>query len=294
MALWYTEAGSGDSVGTQSAKLNFHISDDGAGAPALIIGGITLHPGYSSGTSPPLGYVWKWWRFNSPATFEELKKVDVSVDMVDQDTYNASVDYGPYDYLGKEETQTSGGASSEWTFEVKVATAKQVQSIQTMNRYAPPGKTAADHKGAMNVTKQGVQGLDVPKPQASFTQTYYVDPSAFTSAYKADLERAVGRMNSVTFASKEPGECMLVGITATGRGRENVQMQAQFDVSPNAEDLEVGEITGIVKRGFDALWVEYEESVDESADPPQTVKTPIAVHVEQVCEELDFAGELGL
>jgi hypothetical protein len=51
------------------------------------------------------------------------------------------------------------------------------------------------------------------------------------------------------------------------------------------------DITGIVKRGWEYLWVRYEYSVDATAKA--LVKNPLAVYIEKVYEEDNFA-DLGI
>ena len=57
---------------------------------------------------------------------------------------------------------------------------------------------------------------------------------------------------------------------------------------PKASGLTVGSITGISKKGWEYLWVLYEEAEDATAKA--LVKVPVAVYIERVYEEGDFAG----
>ena len=49
--------------------------------------------------------------------------------------------------------------------------------------------------------------------------------------------------------------------------------------------LQVGDITGIDKKGWEYLWVRYADAEDQNV----LVKRPIAAYVEQVYESGNFA-----
>ena len=62
-----------------------------------------------------------------------------------------------------------------------------------------------------------------------------------------------------------------------------------FSASPNATSIPVGGITVAAKKGWDYLWVLYEETTSED----RLVKVPVAAYVEQVYRYAAFSG-LGL
>ncbi len=80
---------------------------------------------------------------------------------------------------------------------------------------------------------------------------------------------------------------LFLGASGSKRGNDLWELQFRFSASPNKSDIQVGEITGIAKKGWEYLWVLYVEDVDESAK--SIVKKPIGVHVEQVYENGDFS-----
>ena len=58
--------------------------------------------------------------------------------------------------------------------------------------------------------------------------------------------------------------------------------------SPNRTGITVGDITGIAKKGWEYLWVRYEDAEDSTAKT--LVKRPVAAYVEKVYESGDFAA----
>ena len=57
--------------------------------------------------------------------------------------------------------------------------------------------------------------------------------------------------------------------------------------SPNANNLSIGGINGINKKGWEYLWVRYVDDKDAAA--MMMVKKPLAVYVEKVYQAGDFS-----
>lgn len=179
---------------------------------------------------------------------------------------------------------------STFSFDTGGGTQHITQSRQNVARYAPPGKTAPDCKGAIGVTPDGVEGVDITVPVYQFSETHYLPDSLVTPAYKATLFALTGRVNDGTFKGFAAGECLFLGATGSKRGSGDWEITYRFAASPNATNLTLGDITGINKKGFEYLWVRYEDVEDTTAKA--LVKRPTAVYVEKVYlgGDLDLLG----
>lgn len=64
------------------------------------------------------------------------------------------------------------------------------QSLANVARYAPPGQTAPNFKGAIGVTADSVEGVDITVPVYHFAETHYLDRFIWTmdKRVKASLE----------------------------------------------------------------------------------------------------------
>jgi len=111
-----------------------------------------------------------------------------------------------------------------------------------------------------------------------------------TPAYKATLFALTGRVNDGTFKGFAAGECLFLGATGSKRGSGDWEITYRFAASPNATNLTLGDITGINKKGFEYLWVRYEDVEDTTAKA--LVKRATAVYVEKVYldGDLDLLG----
>ncbi len=78
------------------------------------------------------------------------------------------------------------------------------------------------------------------------------------------------------------------GAAGSQRGQKDWEIAYRFAASPNVLGLQVGDIGGIAKRGWDYLWIRYADIADTSAK--MLVNRPLAVYVKQVYPYTNFAG----
>lgn len=175
---------------------------------------------------------------------------------------------------------------SSYQFDTTGGTLHITQSLQTMARYAPPGKTAPNYFGAIGVSGDNVEGVDITIPVNSFSETHYLPVSFVTEAYKTTVEYLTGTVNAMPFRGKAAGEVLFLGASGSQRGQEDWEITFKFSVSRNRTGITIGDITGIAKMGWDYLWVKYEDAEDAAAGA--LIKKPVAVYVEKVYPDGDF------
>jgi hypothetical protein len=176
---------------------------------------------------------------------------------------------------------------STFSFDTGGGTQHITQSRQTIASYAAPGLTAPNFRGAIGVTDDSVEGVDITVPVYQFAETHYKPDSLITLAYKATLFSLTGRTNSGAFKGFAAGEVLFLGAAGSKRGLGDWEINYRFAASPNMTALVVGEITGIAKKGWEYLWVRYTQAEDTAAKA--LVKKPIAAYIERVYEAGDFS-----
>jgi len=218
----------------------------------------------------------------SPATYDGLPRRTIEVEPIANDIWDGTVHYGEI-----ESTFPQTGESA-FSFGTGGGTQHLTQSRQTANAYAPAGQTPPDYQGAIGVTDNGVEGVDVVVPVYQFSETHYLADGVVTPAYKGTLFTLTGRVNAAPFKGLAAGECLFLGAAGSKRGVVgDWEISFRFAASPNATGLVVGDITGIAKAGWDYLWVRYAEVEDELAHA--LVHRPIAAYVERVYDAGDFS-----
>jgi hypothetical protein len=161
------------------------------------------------------------------------------------------------------------------------------QSLVTMGAYAPPSRTAPYFGGAIGVTRDNVEGVDITVPVFNFSETHYIPAALITPAYQSVLFNLTGKVNNYAFRWFAEGECLFLGASGAQRGQDDWEITYRFAASPNRTGIIIGDIVGIVKKGWEYLWVRYEDAEDTGANA--LVKRPMAVYVEQVYDWADFS-----
>jgi len=234
----------------------------------------------------------------APDTYDGLTKQSVHVEPIFVDTlagygrYLATVRYGLLP-----PPKEAGEAS--FSFDTTGGQQKITQSLQTIGAYAPAGKTAPDFKGAIGVTHEAVEGVEITVPVFGFTLTLYLAAASVTSAYLEDIKSLTGKVNNAIWnvyvdgvtITAQAGECLFLGASGSKRGADDWEISFKFALSRNVSGLSVGDISGINKKGWEYLWVRYDDADDAAASA--LVKRPMAAYVEKVYELGDFTKIAG-
>ena len=228
---------------------------------------------------------------STPATHGGLDRDRITFEPVWVDTeagdglWDARVHYAASD---DREPQTG---DSSFSFDTGGGTQHITQSIETIDTHVPAGAEVPDFKGAIGVTHDSVEGVDITAPVYNFSETHYLADATVTTAYKGTLFGLTGKVNDASFKGLAAGECLFLGASGAKRGADDWEITFRFAASPNKTGITVGDITGIDKKGWEYLWVQYEDRKDPNAKV--FVKHPVAACVEKVYEEGDFS-DLGI
>lgn len=216
----------------------------------------------------------------SPILYDGLVRQTLHLARVAEDTWEGSVRYGT-----RKPAETG---DSSYQFDTGGGTQHITQSLETVGRYAPSGKTPPDFKGAVGVTHDNVEGLDITVPVYNFSETHYVATAQVTDAFKTALFFLTGKVNGAAFRGFSPGEVLFLGASGSKRGEDDWEITFRFAASPNIQNLSIAGITGIAKKGWEYLWVRYAD--DEDTNAKVLVKKPVGVYIERVYETGNFSG----
>jgi len=217
----------------------------------------------------------------TPTSYNLLPRQDVSIEPTGELLWTITVKYA----VSNIAPPPTGG--STFSFETGGGTQHITQSLATVGKFAPPGKTAPDHKGAIGVDGNTVNGVDIVVPTYHFSETHFLDDALVTNTYKGILLGLTGRVNDAPFKGTDTGECLLMGVSGSKRSDSDWEINFRFAASQNATNLAVGDIIVTQKNGWDYLWVSYEQVKDSASK--SMVMNPTAAYVEQVYRIGDFS-----
>lgn len=203
-----------------------------------------------------------------------LRRDSVSIEPITTDVWKATLGYSSdvsatngFTFSGT----TSGGSS-------KVTAGLAVTSYGT----SPPNMN-----GAINVTANGVEGVDIIIPALEFQLSKRHSQGFISLAYVLSLMNATGTTNSTGFNGFAAGELLFLGADFSQASEGETEVTYKFVASPNQTGLSFGSITGVAKKGHEYLWVMYEAFEDTTNKA--VVRKPRAVYVHRVYRESNFA-----
>lgn len=216
---------------------------------------------------------------NSPESYDYLVRKNAHLEQLAENHYEVAVEYG--------ERKRAEINDFSWTFDTTGATQKMTQAKEHLGDFGAGGVTPPNFYGAINVTKDSVDGVDIPSRQYRMTETHTFWVELINQAYLDCFAMLTGTVNGSYFRGKPPGDILFLGGSGSYRGEDKFDITYQFSYSPTAYNIVAGNIFIPVKRGWDYLWFRYADSEDTSAKV--IVKRPVSAHLERVFDYTNFA-----
>lgn len=211
-----------------------------------------------------------------------------SVTVAETENIELYIVTGTYESLQRDDK----GDPLQYTF--SGTTTGATQTVTQGYAYQKYG-TGPDYAGAINVDKDGVQGVDIVIPKLEF-QIEKVIPKADANgnprkwfAYLMTILRLTGRVNGAPIWDFAQRELLFVGADYNAKGGGDVTFTYKFVASPNRlaannNALTIGSISNVEKFGHDYLWIDY-RAIESSGF---IIREPRTVHVHRVYEDGDF------
>lgn len=211
-----------------------------------------------------------------------LHRQNVSIDPAGFAQYVVTTTYG--------KTKRETGTYS-FTFDTSGGTVKITAAKEHIASYPADAANENPHKGSIGVTKDGeVEGVEIIIPALKLSVSFRHPQGVVTLEHARALANATGHTNSESFLVFDEGELLFIGASGSDGSEAEAEVTYQFVASSNADDLSIGEIVNINKKGHDYLWMEFEEA--ESGETQVGTK-PKRAHVERVYGAINFADTFG-
>lgn len=224
-------------------------------------------------------------RAYAPATYDGLYQGTISIDETAPEHWECTVRY--------ETTKPPERNDYEWSFDTTGGKTKITQSKATIASYAPAGEVAANHKGAIGVTDDGVEGCEIVTPEFKWSETWQFARADVDWTYAQTVMGLTGKTNDATFRGFAAGAVLFLGARG-GTSKKDpslVELTFQFSANQSADDQTIGDITGVDKGPWEYLWVRYKQDPDTTAK--RLARKPEAAYAERVYDEGDFS-DLGI
>lgn len=218
-----------------------------------------------------------------PSTFDGLAYKSLTWEHLGAGAWEFRASYVHPDRADRNATLDVGDYT--FSFDTTGGTVQRKYSLAS-TAYPKPGETAGSFKGAIGVTQDGVEGVEIGIPALKFSVRRRFAQASITLSYVQTLAAMTYTTNNDTFLGFAAGELLFIGASGQEGLESDPEITFNFIASPNVTGLMIGDISSIAKGGHEYLWVYFEPIEDDTAK--LTVRQPKSVHVEQVYEQSDF------
>ena len=213
----------------------------------------------------------------SPVSYRGLRRSSIEAKPVDHEVWEVVVTYTLNEQMRyvTDVSWTTTGATQ------KIFRSKATESVFDFGYN--PWQSAPDFQGAINVTQDAVEGVDVTIPVLSFTETHKYDPSDVTDDLIAGFMQKTGTVNALKFRGFNPGEVLFLGVSGQ-TDPDVVGLSFEFSVSRNFTWIH-NEVAHTI-QGWNYLWYFFMPQVDLSTGIGFQV--PMAGYEERVYDYVNF------
>lgn len=219
---------------------------------------------------------------NTDATKDGLVRDDITVEPNGSSKlWIVTIDYVQFGFQ-QPEADTFERTISTGTMTVNVKVAKSI-----IAGYGAAGSSIPDVGRLVNMTDEGVEGVDIEIPTLELVETWEraegdIDSSDIQTAFAA-----LKTWNNANFKGFAPGEVFFDNFNAAQRPDGQWTLTYKFKCLPNATDIVISDdITVLEKLGWDYLWT-YNEKVESNG---RIIENPIAAYVHRLYDPSSFAS----
>ena len=210
-----------------------------------------------------------------------LHRQDIRVQKLTYNQYSVEIPYG------RRRNQTGQWT---WDFDTTGGTV-HITNGKAERRY--PADTAPDQKAAIGVNGDTVDGTDIVIPATKINVQFKHPLGVITLPQVRFLSSITGTVSSTPFLGYAPGEVLFLGARGADGSEAEATVSYQFAMSANASGLSFGSIANVAKKGWEVLWIRYQESEETADSVVHPVRVPQFAYVDRVYDETDLATALG-
>lgn len=238
-----------------------------------------------------------YWNYPPGGGTQQLQADSYTLEYLGGDAWHLTVNYSKD---GVEDDGQQQPIRRSRSFDTQGGQEHITQAIS--GKVSEKGKQAnvTDGDNVIGFDGENINGVDIVVPQLSWTENYEVPHSYVKAEYIKKVSQATGTTNDGEFRGFKAGEVLFLGCSGSqewdkDKGEGPWSLSYKFAVSPNAGSgetlapLQVGDITGIEKKGHEYLHTYYEDDVRDN----KIWKVPKIVWVHKVYRDSNFA-DLGI
>lgn len=171
-----------------------------------------------------------------------------------------------------------------------VSTTVRRTHAEIVGAFTPPGGSVPNNGEAINVTEEGIEGVDIETAVSRLTITQVITSAQASTEYAkrlAKYSKLKAVNNALWFGAFAQGEARFIDYEMSSRGDGYVDLTRVFDVDENVTGGSFAGVTGIDKKAHEYMWALSQRTEDAIAK--RVVEETVCVTVHQIYPEIDFA-----
>jgi hypothetical protein len=180
----------------------------------------------------------------------------------------------------------------EYTWETAGGTTHLTQAFETVSAHMDPalvlaGALLPNDRNAIGLSKDGVEGVDVPAPEFSWSVSFRL--AFVTRKYLMTLRRLTGTVNRFAWFGRGVREIRFDGSSGRIGSDGRAEVVYRFTEKETQYNVDVGDMVITEVKGFDYLDIGYGSDVDQT----WLIEVPKYARVKRIYRQSDFK-ELGI
>ena len=180
-----------------------------------------------------------------------------------------------------------------FNFDTGSGSETRLNTLETKQTVVKAGVVAPNVRGGINVTKEGVDGVDVLTKEFRFSETHYFGADEVSNGFIQTIKDSAVTVNSDSFRGFSAGEVMFVSASGSRRGTDendgweiNFNFTVRGTIAAGTKITEDLTLTAAVD-GWDYIWVSYDKEPDNATK--QVLLIGQVARVERIYDRTDFA-----
>lgn len=221
----------------------------------------------------------------TPISFRALLRQKSTIKRKGTKTWDLDVDYGVQTADASQRPLDVGEVRFNW--DTTGGSLHITHSRETTGSFAPADETACNFQGAIGVSGDNIEGVDIPAPSFRFSLTYRAPGALVNLDYVKKIHDITTTTNDASFFTFDGGSLLFLGGTGDEASGDSATATYSFIAIPNESNIAIGtDITVTKKLGHEYLWVAYANAEDAACN--RTVKQPISAYTERVFRVSNF------
>lgn len=219
---------------------------------------------------------------NVPGQWGDLPLTQYTLEQIGNNEWEGEATYRAKDFAGNDSVVQS--------FDTTGGTAHIYVSKETIGSYAVGGAGFPYFEGAINANGDSVEGIDIPAPEFNLVIRRIMTRNDVINTYYQTVFNLTAKVNDRQWRGFQKGEVLFLGGRSSLRLDGMAEVELLFKCSKNMAGIKIGKMTGIVKRGWEYLWVYFIDV--QNSTGTGIIKKPLEAYVERIFDygNLDQLG----